>query len=187
MASGATGNTGALTTRAALFAALGDPLRLKIADELATSDRTPGELLEWGGHRTHHIACRWSQAIRAFGTATPPPARPTHNAAQCGVRLHPQFSAFATGGRPVAAAHWSASPQCRNRTRRTCAPLGTRNCPSPRTQPQARRATSRNCHHRLRPGPRRPPAHHRKPQLTANDAPALVGARPRRDRLCSGI
>ncbi|NCZ88504.1 MAG: ArsR family transcriptional regulator, partial [Actinobacteria bacterium] len=37
----------ALATRAALFAALGDPLRLKIADELATSDRTPGELLEW--------------------------------------------------------------------------------------------------------------------------------------------
>ena len=53
MASGATRSTGALTSRAALasraalFAALGDPLRLKIADELATSDRTPGELLEW--------------------------------------------------------------------------------------------------------------------------------------------
>jgi len=53
MASRATRRTGALATRvalatrAALFAALGDPLRLKIADELATSDRTPGELLEW--------------------------------------------------------------------------------------------------------------------------------------------
>ena len=47
MASAATRRSDALTTRAALFAALGDPLRLKIADELATSDRTPGELLEW--------------------------------------------------------------------------------------------------------------------------------------------
>lgn len=33
--------------RSAVFAALGDPLRLRIADELAASDRTPGELLEW--------------------------------------------------------------------------------------------------------------------------------------------
>jgi protein-tyrosine-phosphatase len=35
-----------LADRAALFAALGDPLRLRIADELAVSDRTPGELIE---------------------------------------------------------------------------------------------------------------------------------------------
>lgn len=35
-----------LVDRAALFAALGDPLRLRIADELAVSDRTPGELIE---------------------------------------------------------------------------------------------------------------------------------------------
>jgi protein-tyrosine-phosphatase/DNA-binding HxlR family transcriptional regulator len=35
------------TARSAVFAALGDPLRLRIADELARSDRTPGELLEW--------------------------------------------------------------------------------------------------------------------------------------------
>ncbi|NCX78908.1 MAG: ArsR family transcriptional regulator, partial [Actinobacteria bacterium] len=65
MASRATRRTGALATRvalatrAALFAALGDPLRLKIADELATSDRTPGELLEWvdvsSALLTHHL------------------------------------------------------------------------------------------------------------------------------------
>ena len=32
--------------RAALFAALGDPIRLEIAEELSRSDRTPGELVE---------------------------------------------------------------------------------------------------------------------------------------------
>jgi DNA-binding transcriptional ArsR family regulator len=32
--------------RAALFAALGDPNRLEIAEELSRSDRTPGELVE---------------------------------------------------------------------------------------------------------------------------------------------
>lgn len=46
-------------SRAALFAALGDPLRLRIADELAVSDRTPGELLEWlevsSALLTHHL------------------------------------------------------------------------------------------------------------------------------------
>lgn len=47
MASRATRRSDALTTRAALFAALGDPMRLRIADELAVSDRTPSELIEW--------------------------------------------------------------------------------------------------------------------------------------------
>ena len=59
MASGATRGSDALTNRATLFAALGDPLRLKIADELAISDRTPGELLNWvevsSALLTHHL------------------------------------------------------------------------------------------------------------------------------------
>ncbi len=33
--------------RAAIYAALGDPTRLRIVDELAISDRSPGELAEW--------------------------------------------------------------------------------------------------------------------------------------------
>ncbi len=35
-----------LRRRAEVFAALGDPLRLEIAEELSRSDRTPGELIE---------------------------------------------------------------------------------------------------------------------------------------------
>ncbi|MEY2779662.1 MAG: ArsC protein [Actinomycetota bacterium] len=35
-----------LAIRAKIFAALGDPRRLEIADEVAASDRTPGELME---------------------------------------------------------------------------------------------------------------------------------------------
>ena len=37
---------GHLQTRAKIFSALGDPRRLEIADEVATTDRTPGELME---------------------------------------------------------------------------------------------------------------------------------------------
>lgn len=46
-------------TRAAVFAALGDPLRLRVADELALSDRTPGELIDIVGVSSallaHHL------------------------------------------------------------------------------------------------------------------------------------
>ena len=34
-------------SRSAIYAALGDPVRLRIVDELAASDRSPGELAEW--------------------------------------------------------------------------------------------------------------------------------------------
>lgn len=48
-----------LQRRAGVFAALGDPTRLSIAEELSRSDRTPGELIELTGVPsallTHHL------------------------------------------------------------------------------------------------------------------------------------
>jgi protein-tyrosine-phosphatase/DNA-binding HxlR family transcriptional regulator len=48
-----------LQRRAEYFAALGDPVRLAIVDELVTSDRTPGELMAMTGLSspllTHHL------------------------------------------------------------------------------------------------------------------------------------
>lgn len=48
-----------LRRRAEVFAALGDPTRLSIAEELSRSDRTPGELMELTGVSsallTHHL------------------------------------------------------------------------------------------------------------------------------------
>lgn len=48
-----------LQRRAEYFAALGDPVRLAIVDELVTSDRTPGELMTMTGLSspllTHHL------------------------------------------------------------------------------------------------------------------------------------
>lgn len=51
---------GGLVARAAVYAALGDPVRLSIVDELAFSDRSPGELVERLGVPSnllaHHLA-----------------------------------------------------------------------------------------------------------------------------------
>ena len=49
-------STASIESRAVLFAALADPSRLAIADELATSDRTPGELLARTGLPSNLLA-----------------------------------------------------------------------------------------------------------------------------------
>ena len=196
-----------LDVRAARHAALGDPIRLAIVDELTASDRSPVELRRLTGSESnllaHHLDVledvgliarkrssgdqrrRYVQLQRRCarracpGRTLPPPAGP--------VRVHPELGPLTAGGCVVGRADRTACGERRHPPRRSGAPRRRPSRTSRRTRPEQSHTTPARRRHRRSPARRhgvRPSPRGTRP---GSVVAALVDRRPRRQPFQVGV